>query len=152
MSACQTRSKTVRRPFAAALGLSSAIVLIGGACFSDDPADPMSPLPDECRELAVAAGVNPDASGVTVVGIKDFAFVPSTVSVEPGTEVVWVNCEPAGTPGGDHTSTSEDDLWDSTLLSRGEIYRRFFDDVGSFDYYCIPHRFFMEGSVTVAEP
>ena len=111
----------------------------------------MSPLPDECRELAIAAGVNPDANGVEIVGIQGFSFKPAIVSVPEGTEVVWVNCEPVGTPGGDHTSTSDGGLWDSPLLSRGDIYRREFDDAGSFDYHCTPHPF-MEGTVTVTEP
>ena len=151
MSALRGWRGASRRHAGSILTLSGGIALVAAACFSGDPEDPMSPLPDECRDLAIAAGVNPDASGVEVVGIQGFAFKPAILSVPEGTEIVWVNCEPAGTPGSDHTSTSDGALWDSPLLSRGDIYRRDFDDAGSFGYHCTPHPF-MVGTVTVTEP
>jgi plastocyanin len=131
--------------------LGGILGLVIAACFSGDPTDSTGPLPADCRTLAIAAGVDPDDAGIQVVGIQNFAFVPSIVSVPEGTEVVWVNCEPSGTPGSSHTSTSDDDLWSSPLLSRGEIYRRDFEDAGSYDYHCIPHPF-MEGTVVITAP
>jgi len=152
MSAGKTFSEGPRWSGAGTLATLVGVVgLAIGACFSGDPMDPMGPLPADCRELAIAAGVNPNAAGVAVVGIQGFAFVPSIVSVPEGTEVVWVNCEPAGTAGSAHTSTSDGDVWSSPLLSRGDIYRQDFDDRGSFDYHCIPHPF-MEGTVIVTAP
>lgn len=132
--------------------LAGSAVLAAAACFSEDP-DPMEPLPAECRELALDAGVNPDAASVEVVGIRGFAFVPSEVTVGAGTRVVWVNCEPVGTAGGEHTSTSDEGLWNSGMpyLSRGQTFERVFDEVGTFPYHCIPHSSIMMGTVTVVE-
>ena len=129
---------------------SVGTLLTALACFSGDPVS--GPLPDECRTLALEAGVNPDTEGVEVVGIQGFAFVPAEIRIAPGTEVVWVNCEPANTPGSDHTTTSDTgELWDSGLLTRGELYRRDFDEEGSFGYHCTPHPF-MVGRVSVVSP
>lgn len=117
------------------LGLAAAIV--AAACFSDD-VEPTSVLPGDCRALADAAGV---AASAVVIGIVDFAFVPAEVTVAPGTEVTWVNCEPQGTAGGSHTSTADLGSWDSPLLTRGQIYQRTFAAVGDNPYHCVPHPF-----------
>jgi plastocyanin len=136
------------------MGSTTAAVLAGGcallvaACFSGDPEGSMGPLPADCRQLAIAAGVNPDDDDVAVVGIRGFAFVPAEITVSVGTEVVWVNCEPAGTGGGDHTSTSDTGEWSSPLLTRGDVFERVFDEAGAFEYHCEPHPF-MQGTVTV---
>ena len=118
--------------------LGASITLAAGlACFSDD-VDPTAVLPGDCQALAQAAGV---AAGAVVIGIIDFAFVPVEVTVQAGTEVTWVNCEPPGTLDGAHTSTADQGSWNSPLLSRGEIYQRTFTTVGEFAYHCTPHPF-----------
>lgn len=138
--------RTQRWSGIAGIAVAAAVVV---ACFSEDP-EPMGPeIPAECRSLAIDAGFDPDDQGTRVIGIRGFAFVPAEVEVSPGTEVVWVNCEPQGTAGADHTSTSDDDDWDSPLLARGETYARVFEDAGVFDYHCEPHPF-MVGTVRVA--
>lgn len=130
------RTATVLLTTTAALGAT--------ACFSEDPS-PMASLPDECRELAQAAGVGADE---VVIGMRNFSFTPNQVTVSAGTRVTWVNCEPPNTPDGDHTSTSDNGVWDSPLLDRGEIFQRTFDETGDFPFHCTPHPF-MQGTVTV---
>lgn len=145
-----TRAGSAARTARMTLLAAGAAAFLAAACFSDDP-DPMQPLPADCRELALDAGVDPDAPNVRVVGMRAFAFVPSEVTVTAGTRVVWVNCEPPGTAGGEHTSTSDDGIWDSgsPLLARGDTFERVFDEVGTFPYHCVPHSSIMQGSVTV---
>ena len=125
--------------------LTAAITVVAGlACFSDH-VDPMAVLPGDCQALAQAAGV---AASEVVIGIIDFAFVPAEVTVQAGTEVTWVNCEPLGTLDGEHTSTADQGSWNSPLLARGEIYQRTFTTVGEIAYHCAPHPF-MQAVVTV---
>ncbi len=121
-----------------------ATFAVGAGCFSDD-VDPTAPLPADCQALAQAAGVGNDR---IVIGIRDFAFVPPDVTVPVGTEVTWVNCEPVGTSGGEHTSTADVGGWNSTLLARGEIFQHTFTALGDHAYHCIPHPF-MQAVVTV---
>ena len=123
---------------------ASTVLLLAAmsACFSSNP---LARLPDDCLQLARQAGV-PD--GRVVVGIRNFAFVPAQVTIEPGQVVTWVNCEPAGTPDGSHTSTSDTGVWGSELLSRGDTFDRTFSDEGAFPYHCVPHPF-MKGTVNV---
>ena len=127
-----------------ASGAVIATFAVGAGCFSDD-VDPTSPLPTDCQELAQAAGVG---NNRVVIGIRDFAFVPSDVTVTVGTEVTWVNCEPMGTVGGEHTSTGDLGGWNSPLLARGEIFQRTFTELGDHAYHCTPHPF-MQAVVTV---
>lgn len=121
-----------------------ATLAVGAGCFSDD-VDPTAPLPADCQALAQAAGVG---TGRVVIGIRDFAFVPSDVTVQVGTEVTWVNCEPVGTVGGEHTSTGDLGGWSSPLLARGEIFQQTFTALGDHAYHCTPHPF-MQAVVTV---
>lgn len=127
--------------------MAGVAAVVAAACFSEDP-DPTAPLPAECRQLALDAGVDPDAADVEVVGIRDFGFVPDDITVREGTRVFWVNCEPPNTP--EHTSTSDGGVWNSPLLDRGDTFDRLFEpgEEGTYPYHCVPHPF-MEGTVTV---
>jgi plastocyanin len=58
---------------------------------------------------------------------------------------VWINCEPAGTPG--HTTTAADDAWDSPTLAPGEHFSSV-PAPGTYDYFCRPHPF-IEGQLVV---
>jgi plastocyanin len=87
-----------------------------------------------------------EAFGSTIVIIRDFQFTPSAVKVAPGTKVTWVNCGAAGEES--HTSTSNSNVWNSSLLAPGETFTREFPSAGSFPYHCTPHPG-MVGTVTV---
>lgn len=122
--------------------LAVPVLFLAAACFSGD-ADPSGILPDDCAALAEQAGI---PTGTTVVGIRDFEFIPATVTVTRGQSVAWVNCEPEG--GVAHTSTADDGGWDSPLLARGEVFLQVIGDPGSHTYHCAPHPF-MTGTVVV---
>ena len=128
---------------------SRALVVVlvasaASACFSERQQG-ITELPDECRALALEAGV--PASHV-LVGILDFAFVPADVAVPRGATVTWVNCEPQENLG--HTATADPggSEWGSPLLARGQRYSRTFTAAGEKSYHCEPHPF-MLGKVVV---
>lgn len=117
----------------ACLGLAGGFV----ACFSDH--SPIEPVIADCN-----LPIDGDVVGSTIVVVRDFEFVPATVTVAPGTRVTWVNCGPLEV----HTSTADGGSWDSGSIAPGQVYTRTFAAAGEFDYHCTPHPF-MEGRVTV---
>lgn len=88
------------------------------------------------------------AAGTVVIFIRNFTFIPQSVTVKRGTKITWVNCED-GTAD-PHTSTSDAGVWDSPSLGSGDAYSRTFDSTAgsTFDYHCGPHPF-MKGTVEV---
>ncbi|GAC1325452.1 MAG: hypothetical protein NVSMB2_24040 [Chloroflexota bacterium] len=72
-------------------------------------------------------------SSETQVDIRNYAFVPVTVTVAAGTRVTWAN-EPVI-----HTVTADDQSWDSGFLDPGASFSHVFDTPGTYGYYCIPH-------------
>jgi plastocyanin len=113
--------------------------VIAVACFSEHtPAGPDN----------TSLCSNPGGSvvnGSTLVSIRNFAFETQNVTIAAGSSVTWVNCETNGTA---HTSTSDQEIWDSPLLSPGTAFTQTFDTPGVFPYHCTPHPF-MTGTVTV---
>jgi plastocyanin len=99
---------------------------------------------------APAAAVEPihgpsGASGAVKVKIKDSGtrrFSPSSITIERGTKVKWVN---KGTLT--HTTTANNGAWDETL-SPGETFSRRFRRAGTFSYHCSIHPS-MTGTITV---
>jgi plastocyanin len=122
--------------------------------------------------VAVAADAASAQEGetTTVDMTDDLVFDPETVTVPPGTTVVWDNVGNVG-----HTVTAyEDEIpdeaeyfasggFDSEEAARsgypdqgnipgGETYEHTFETEGSFGYFCIPHEGTgMVGTVEVAE-
>ena len=121
--------------------LCAALVLSNISCFSERDVTEPNVDAGDCRIPPGALGFNR-----TYVLVRNFAFLPDTVRVRAGGEVVWVNCE---TEVSDfHTSTSTTGVWNSGALNRGEFYARRFDAAGQFGYFCEPHPF-MNGAVIV---
>lgn len=112
------------------------------SCFSERQ-ESTGPLPaGECR-----IPTSSPAAGTVVIFIRNFTFIPQSVTVKRGTKVTWVNCEDDSADP--HTSTSDAGLWDSPTLRSGDTYSRTFDTAGTrFDYHCVPHPF-MKGTVEV---
>ncbi|MBF0558009.1 MAG: Ig-like domain-containing protein [Nitrospirae bacterium] len=98
-------------------------------------------------------GVASLSYGATVdVSVRDFAFSPSTVTINVGDTVRWTDAT------GTHTTTSgsgctANGLWDSgtALLSPGGTYSRTFNSAGTYPYFCSFHcALGMTGSVVVS--
>jgi plastocyanin len=129
---------TVRR-----LGARTALVtslvaglIAAGSCVSERSTSTIST--DDCV-------TPPAATGLPVVFIKNFSYVPAQIHVSAGQSVAWVNCEADGTP---HTATADNASFDSGLMNRNDAFVRVFPDAGSVPYHCDLHPF-MKATVIV---
>lgn len=114
------------------LAAAAAALLAVTACFSEHgPSTPSDVV--TCERAAQPPG--PDSAFVIVRG---FVFAPAELRVAAGTRVVWVNCEPAGTPG--HTTTAVGGEWDSPTLSPGDAFSAV-PAAGEHPYFCRVHPF-----------
>lgn len=88
-----------------------------------------------------AAG--PAVLGVTQVTLRDSAFLPPVIQVEPGATVTWT-FDDGGT---EHNVVGPE--WDSGVRSDGE-YQQTFSEPGSYRYRCTLHSR-MTGRVDVGD-
>jgi len=77
------------------------------------------------------------------IDISGFAFNPATITIKKGTTVRWTQKDSTR-----HSATSDDGVFDSQLLSKGETYSHTFNDAGTFKYHCRPHSS-MKGKIIV---
>ncbi len=98
-----------------------------------------------------------DETKITItIGSVNNGFVPTTTTLKKGTEVTWTNndnvahsvvqgtyCAP-----GQGACIAVAPAWQSPILQPGGTYKRTFNDLGSFDYYCGIHTV-MQGTVNV---
>jgi plastocyanin len=69
------------------------------------------------------------------VTIQNFAFSPQTITVAPGTTVIWTNKDNV-----DHTVTSDTGAWpDSGSLATNQTFSHTFAKAGTFAYHCSIH-------------
>lgn len=105
--------------------------------------------------LAIAACGNGEGSDTTTtsgdgdgaaneVVMEGIAFQPGEITVEAGTEVTWTNQDSVS-----HTTTSDDELWDSGTLSSDESFSFTFDEPGTYSYICTIHPARMQATVIV---
>lgn len=75
-------------------------------------------------------------AAVINVDIQNLAFNPQAVVINVGDSVKWTNLDTFT----DHTSTSTSGLWDSGLLSAGDMFEfEFLVPPGSYEYKCAVH-------------
>jgi len=68
------------------------------------------------------------------IELTDTTYRPTSVTIEPGTQVVWTN-----TASYNHTVTSVDGLFDSGRLLRGQTFEYNFTEPGTYRYICAIH-------------
>lgn len=97
----------------------------------------------------------PPSGNVVVVTVRDFAFDPKSVQIEPGQTVRWVL---EGGSMTNHTTSERNGVWDSGFVFRqaGDSFERTFpqaEDGRTFEYICTTHWVSnqMQGSVRVGE-
>ncbi|MDO8528533.1 MAG: cupredoxin family copper-binding protein [Nanoarchaeota archaeon] len=79
-----------------------------------------------------------------VVKISNFAFSPSTLTINVGGKVVWTNMDSAP-----HTVVSDSgNEISSSSLSNGGTYSHTFNTAGTYDYHCSIHPS-MKGTIVV---
>ncbi|HEX6945844.1 MAG TPA: plastocyanin/azurin family copper-binding protein [Acidimicrobiia bacterium] len=105
-------------------GAGETVTIVNGAW----TAQPMD-APDEFAE-------NEDPADYSV----------NVLTIEKGTTVTWVNED----PGQMHTVTAVDGSFDSGFLNTGDRWSFTFDEVGEFEYFCMPHPW-MRAKVVVVE-
>ena len=89
----------------------------------------------------------PSGSTVSIVSgattLTTNAFSPNPIAVARGATVTWVNNDSVV-----HTSTSDNNVWNSGTLAAGASFSTTFQTAGTFPYHCTFHRG-MVGTVTV---
>ncbi len=77
------------------------------------------------------------------VSIPGFNFSPQELTISMGDIVTWTNDHSIN-----HTSTSDDAVWDSGVIPPGGSFSFTFDNAGTFPYHCTIHPA-MTGTITV---
>ena len=90
------------------------------------------------------AGAGGSTSKAASITIGDRVFTPGSVTVSTGATVTWTNRDDR-----EHTATSTDGgAIASPVMSSGEVYRKTFNQAGTFAYLCAIHPE-MRGTVKV---
>lgn len=78
-----------------------------------------------------------------VIGIRNYKYNPSIISIPRGATVTWLNDDKV-----DHTATAKNSEWDSTIIHSEESKTLKFTSPGTYNYYCTIHAY-MTGTLTV---
>jgi plastocyanin len=104
-------------------GMSASVTVVGEG---EEVPEPVEAEPPEQEETAEVAQFS--------IEMVDFTYSALEFVVPVGSEVTWFN-----TGEVEHSATSDDNLWDTTLLANGEQATLVFDSPGTFLYYCLLH-------------
>jgi YVTN family beta-propeller protein len=115
---------------------SGAVPVSGGA--REAPPAQRTPTPQAAAPIAAASQGQSMA-----VNIAQFAFVPATITISAGQSITWTNTDPV-----DHTTTSNENVWDSGALSPNATFSMAFSQPGTYAYSCTIHPF-IRGTVVV---
>jgi len=106
-------------------------------------------VPGAFADHASVTVTNAPGSATPGCEATDDCFIPSTVTIDVGSEVIWENTDNAA-----HTATSgtptdgPDGVWDSSMMMVGGSYSKMFDEAGTYPYFCMVHPW-MQGTVIV---
>lgn len=108
-------------------------------------------LVDYVRQLPKGIPAEPtptpatSTSNTVAVAMDNYTYVPSPLTVNVGTTVIWTNKDDE-----DHTVTSADNpkVLDSPKIAKGTSYQFTFTQAGTFNYICTIHDH-MSGAVVV---
>jgi plastocyanin len=124
-----------------ALSLAVALALGTGVALAQYP-DPSTPAPAPAAKTAAPA---PAPSPVSIIHIKNFAYVPDKVTIHPGSTVRFVQDDESA-----HTVTATDKSYDSGNLNQKESWTHAFTAEGTYTYFCAYHPN-MKGTVVVVK-
>jgi plastocyanin len=95
-----------------------------------------APVPTADRSMAEPATPQAAARAGKVVEVKidNFSFSPQTITVAPGTTIIWTNRDDIP-----HTVVSDDKVFKSKVLDTDEKFSYTFDKAGNFPYFCSVH-------------
>ncbi|GJL95332.1 MAG: hypothetical protein DHS20C05_17370 [Hyphococcus sp.] len=115
--------------------LWAAVAFLAITASSCGAMDPTSSNPETVKST----------STTHVVEIRQFKFVPETITVEKGDVIIWRNLDVVP-----HTATSEGAKWDSGNLNNENEWSLVTNVAGKTDYICAYHPT-MTGSIIVTE-
>jgi plastocyanin len=95
---------------------------------------------------ALGAAAPSLAADFSVDVTPEFSFAPKERKIAVGDTVTWTFSD------GGHSTTSRPDQplkWNSKVLKQGQTFQETFTKPGVYQYYCIPHRDFMKGTIVV---
>jgi plastocyanin len=92
-----------------------------------------APAAQPCPPSGASPAASPPSAAATVT-IRDFEFVPPSITVTAGSTVVWSNEGPSG-----HTVTADDGSFDSRNITPGATFEMTFETPGTYAYHCTPH-------------
>jgi len=115
------------RRLAAALALSS-VAGLATAAFAAHTGHATT------HKAAKAPVAKAPVAKAVAVQIKNFAFIPQTVTVAPGTTVTWTNVDEDP-----HTATANDRAFHSPALDTNGTYSFTFTKAGDYAYFCMLH-------------
>lgn len=98
-----------------------------------EPADEEEPTDTAPPDGEDEEAAEPEQVTVDIVSVTE-GFEPATITVPVGSEVTWVNTDQI-----EHTSTAEDDTWDSGKLAPGEEFSYTAEEPGTYPYLCSIH-------------
>lgn len=126
------------------LTLAAAFALSGAAAAQTYGPSPEPSPAATAAPSAPASSAAPSTTAVRpVVHIKDFAYVPATITVKAGQSVLFVQDDQ--TP---HTVTASDKSYDSGNLDQRATWAHAFAKPGTYTYICAYHPN-MKGTVVV---
>lgn len=106
--------------------------------------EPTTTTTSNGTSTTTAEGTSTTAGGGGAeVVMQGFAFRPDTVTIAVGQSVTWTNQD-----GTQHDAVSDEGVFSSPLLSRGETFSFTFDTAGTYTYHCDPHPY-MTGTIVV---
>ena len=127
------------------VALATVAALAGlAACGTSQAVAPRAPSTSDSMSVMPTATAPAGAPvAVNTVSIKNFAFVPASVTVKVGTTITWTNTDQEA-----HTVTAKNGAFTSPALSNGSTYHYTFTKPGTYDYLCTIHPF-MTATVVV---
>ena len=123
------------------LSLAVALALGSGVALAQYPEVP-TPTPEPQTKTAAPT---PQPSPISTIHIKNFAFVPASVTIRPGQTVRFIEDDDAP-----HTVTATDKSYDSGNLNPKDSWNHTFATEGTYTYVCAYHPY-MKGTVIVAK-
>jgi plastocyanin len=96
--------------------------------------------------IGATQSVSDAQNHIHTVHIRDFAFVPATLSIARGDTVIFINDDDDA-----HTVTASDKSFDSAGLDTHDRWKHTFTKDGTYTYFCALHPY-MKGTIVVNEP
>ena len=91
---------------------------------------------DEAPEMKGTAALDKSSGPVQEIVIDNFTFSPATVTIAPGTRVVWINHDDVPHTA---TSTSKPKRFESGTLDTDDKFAHVFTEPGTYNYFCAVH-------------